>query len=43
MIPFSAEISHIEIGVSDAATSRAFLQQMFGWEFHPFGEEAWGG
>jgi uncharacterized protein len=42
MIPISAEVSFIEIGVSDAATSRAFLEQMFGWEFHPFGQGAEG-
>jgi len=42
MIPISAEVSFIEIGVSDAATSRAFLEQMFGWEFHSFGQGAEG-
>jgi uncharacterized protein len=43
MIPIGAEVSYIEIGVSDASKSRAFLEQMFGWEFHPFGlgAEGW--
>ena len=38
MVPISAEVSYIEIGVSDASKSRAFLEQMFGWTFHPFGQ-----
>jgi uncharacterized protein len=42
MVPIGAEVSFIEIGVSDAAASRAFLEQMFGWEFHPFGQGAEG-
>jgi len=43
MVPISAEVSYIEIGVSDASKSRAFLEQMFGWTFHPFGQggEGW--
>ena len=35
MVPIGAEVSYIEIGVSDASKSRAFLEQMFGWKFHP--------
>jgi hypothetical protein len=42
MIPIGGKVSFIEIGVSDAAKSRAFLEQMFGWKFHPFGKEAEG-
>ena len=42
MVPISAEVSYIEIGVSDASKSRAFLEQMFGWKFHPFGQGAEG-
>ena len=38
MIPVGTEISYIEIGVVDASQSRVFLEQMFGWKFHPFGE-----
>jgi uncharacterized protein len=38
MASIGAEVSFIEIGVSDASKSRAFLEQMFGWKFHPFGE-----
>ena len=43
MVPIGAEVSHIEIGVSDVSKSRAFLEQMFGWKFHPFGQgvEGW--
>jgi predicted enzyme related to lactoylglutathione lyase len=43
MVPIGAEVSYIEIGVSDASKSRAFLEQMFGWKFHPFGQGAEGG
>src|SRR5271154_346245 len=32
------QVSFIEIGVADAAKSRSFLEQMFGWKFHPFGQ-----
>ena len=42
MATISAEVSYIEIGVSDASKSRAFLEQMFGWKFHPFGQGAEG-
>jgi predicted enzyme related to lactoylglutathione lyase len=42
MLPTCAEISYIEIGVSDASKSRAFLEQMFSWKFHPFGQGAEG-
>ena len=42
VIPTGADVSFIEIGVADASKSRAFLEQMFGWEFHPFGEGAEG-
>jgi len=43
MLPSGAAVSYIEIGVSDASKSRAFLEQMFGWELHPFGQggEGW--
>jgi predicted enzyme related to lactoylglutathione lyase len=42
MKPIGAEVSYIEIGVNDASKSKAFLEQMFGWKFHPFGEGAEG-
>jgi len=42
MATISAEVSYIEIGVSNASKSRVFLEQMFGWKFHPFGEGAEG-
>ena len=42
MVPIGAEVSYIEIGVSDVSKSRAFLEQMFGWKFHPFGQGAEG-
>ena len=38
----AAEVSYIEIGVSDASKSRSFIEQMFGWKFHPFGQGAEG-
>jgi predicted enzyme related to lactoylglutathione lyase len=43
MTPNGAEVSYIEIGVSDTSRSKAFLEEMFGWKFHPFGEglEGW--
>jgi predicted enzyme related to lactoylglutathione lyase len=41
-VPIGAEVSYIEIGVSDASQSRVFLEQMFGWKFNPFGEGAGG-
>jgi len=34
--------SYIEIGVSDASKSGPFLEQVFGWKFHPFGDAAEG-
>ena len=42
-LPIGAEVSYIEIGVADASKSRSFLEQMFGWKFHPFGQgsEGW--
>jgi uncharacterized protein len=42
MVQTGAEVSFIEIGVSDASKSRPFLEQMFGWTFHPFGPGAEG-
>jgi predicted enzyme related to lactoylglutathione lyase len=42
MVPIGAEVSFIEIGVSDPSKSRPFLEQMFGWKFHPFGPGAEG-
>ncbi len=42
MPPAGAEVSYIEMGVSDASKSRAFLEQIFGWKFHPFGAGAEG-
>jgi predicted enzyme related to lactoylglutathione lyase len=32
-----SELSYIEIGAPDAAKARAFLEQLFGWDFHPMG------
>lgn len=42
MKPTGAEISFVEIGVSDPVKSRAFLEQMFGWKFNPFGQDSEG-
>ena len=42
MLTNGAEVSYIEIGVSDASKSKLFLEQMFGWKFHPFGQGAEG-
>ncbi len=42
MPPTGAEVSYIEIGVSDASKSKAFLERMFGWDFHSFGDGAEG-
>lgn len=42
MLPIGAEVSYIEIGVADASKSKSFLEQMFGWKFHPFGQGAEG-
>jgi predicted enzyme related to lactoylglutathione lyase len=42
MLPIGAEVSFIEIGVADTSKSRSFLEQMFGWKFHPFGQGAEG-
>jgi uncharacterized protein len=42
MAPTGAEVSFIEIGVSDPSKSTLFLEQMFGWKFHPFGQSAAG-
>ena|ERR1700736_2670293 len=32
-----SDLSYIEIGSGDAAKTRAFLAQLFGWDFHPMG------
>lgn len=29
------EVSYLEIGAKDAAISRIFFEQLFGWSFHP--------
>jgi hypothetical protein len=42
MIPAGAEVSFIEIGVSDVSKSRPFLEQLFGWQFHALGQGAEG-
>jgi hypothetical protein len=42
MAPTGAEVSFIEIGVSDPSKSTLFLEQMFGWKFHPIGQPAEG-
>src|ERR1700722_17746841 len=36
-------VSFIEFGAADAGKARAFLGQLFGWEFHPMGNgpEGW--
>ncbi|MCG8366140.1 MAG: VOC family protein [Pseudanabaenales cyanobacterium] len=37
------EVSYLEIGTKDAAISRVFFEQLFGWSFHPMGSngEGW--
>lgn len=37
------EVSYIEIGAGDAGKARAFLGQLFGWDFHLMGAgpEGW--
>ena len=42
MAPTGTGVSFIEIGVSDPSKSTLFLEQMFGWKFHPFGQPAEG-
>ena len=39
----NSTISYIEIGADDAAGARAFMGQLFGWDFHPIGAgpEGW--
>ena len=34
----SADVSYIEIGTGESSLTRAFLGQLFGWDFHPMGE-----
>jgi predicted enzyme related to lactoylglutathione lyase len=36
-------VSYIEFGAADAGKAQAFLQQLFGWSFHPMGNgpEGW--
>jgi uncharacterized protein len=38
-----SEVSYIEFGAGDAGKARAFLVQMFGWDFHLMGPgpEGW--
>ena len=33
----SVDVSFVEMGANDAGRSRAFLEQLFGWPFHPHG------
>ncbi len=42
MLQAAAGISYLEIGVSNPSKSRTFLEEMFGWKFHPFGQSAEG-
>ena len=39
----SAEVSYIEIGTAESGRTRAFLGELFQWEFHPMGDggEGW--
>ncbi|WP_121971632.1 VOC family protein [Leptolyngbya sp. BC1307] len=39
----AGEVSYLEIGAEDAAVSRTFFEQLFGWSFHPMGsnDEGW--
>ena len=36
------DVSHIEIGAIQAGVAGAFLSQLFGWTYHPMGEEGEG-
>jgi predicted enzyme related to lactoylglutathione lyase len=38
-----SDVSFIEIGAGDAGKARAFLAQLFGWDFHSMGDgpEGW--
>lgn len=36
------EVSYLEIGAKDAATSRVFFEQLLGWSFHPMGNDGEG-
>jgi hypothetical protein len=35
-----SDVSYVEIGAADAAKARAFLEQLFGWASHPFGNDS---
>ncbi len=37
-----SEVSYIEIGTKDAEPSRTFFEQLFGWSFHPMGNDGEG-
>jgi len=39
----TTDISFVEIGAKNAGRTRAFLEQLFGWPFHPHGggENGW--
>jgi predicted enzyme related to lactoylglutathione lyase len=39
----ASEVSYIEIGAGDAGKARAFLGELFGWDFHVMGTgpEGW--
>jgi len=37
-----SDVSYIEIGASNASQTKLFLEQLFGWDFHPFGQGAEG-
>ena len=38
----TSEVSYLEIGTKDAAISRTFFEQLFGWSFHPMGSDGEG-
>lgn len=33
-----SEVSYIEIGTGESGGTRAFLQELFQWDFHPMGD-----
>ena len=37
IVVMSAEVSYIEIGTGESGRTRAFLEELFEWDFHPMG------
>ncbi|MEO0704421.1 MAG: VOC family protein [Cyanobacteria bacterium J06649_5] len=38
----AGDVSYIEIGAQNAEASRTFFEQLFGWNFHPMGNDGEG-